>query len=40
VTEDGEIFSDEDEGVMPVGEKSALICVGNVNGEKWGMTGD
>jgi hypothetical protein len=39
VTEDGEIFSDEDEGEMPVGEKSVLICVGNVKGEKRGMTG-
>jgi hypothetical protein len=40
VTEDGEIFSDEDEGEMPVGEKFVLICVGNVKGEKRGMTGD
>jgi hypothetical protein len=40
VTEDGEIFSDEDEGEMLVGEKSVLICVGNVKGEKRGMTGD
>jgi len=40
VTEDGENFSDEDEDEMPVGEKSVLICVGSVKGEKRGMTGD
>lgn len=40
MTEDGVIFSDEDKDEMPVGEKTVRICVGNVEGEKRGMTGD
>lgn len=35
-----EVFSDVDEDEMPVGEKSVNKCVGNVEGEKRGVTGD